>query len=48
MPFAFAQSADEQLISPGADAGLGIGRDISPHHDAERRLDRPAAGVGLI
>ena len=47
MPFALAQRAHEQLVAPGADPGLAIGRDVGSHHDAERSLDRPAAGERL-
>ena len=44
---AFAQRADEGLLGPAADAGVGIGRDVGAVDRAERRLDRPAAGECL-
>ena len=35
-----------RFVAPGADARLAVGRDVGRRHDAERRLDRPAAGKG--
>src|SRR6185295_12127401 len=42
--YAFAQRADEGLLGPAADAGIGVRRDVGAVERAERRLDRPAAG----
>ena len=47
MPLALAQGPHELFVAPGADASFGIGRDVSSHHDSERRLDRPAASERL-
>jgi hypothetical protein len=41
---AFAQRADEGLLGPAADAGIGVRRDVGAVERAERRFDRPAAG----
>ncbi len=47
MPLALAQRTQKKLVAPRADPGLAIGRDVGPHHVAERSLDRPPAGERL-
>ena len=42
---ALAHRALEGGIGPRADAGLGIGRDVGAVDGAERRFERPAAGI---
>ena len=39
------QRIDELFIGPGTDAGFRIGSDVGRDKLAERRLDRPSAGV---
>ena len=42
----FAHRSCKGRIGPGADAGLGIRRDVGGIDGAEGRLDRPATGIG--
>src|SRR3546814_14252883 len=43
----FAQGGGEVLLAPGAEAGLGVRRDVGGIEGAERRLQRAAPGQPL-